>query len=71
MIYVNNSHSLVVKEIRSLIASLLSLCEPCYSSFSSSRSSKRAITDQIFPGIAFFLVLESTCGMLHACMHEL
>ena len=34
----------------------VTLCEPCYSSFSSSRSSKRAITDQIFPGIAFFLV---------------
>ena len=42
--------------IRSLTASLLKLREPCYSSFPSSRSSKRAITDQIFPGIAFFLV---------------
>ena len=38
------------------MTSLLILCEPCYSSFSYLRSSKRAITDEISPGIAFFLV---------------
>ena len=34
-------------------------------------SSKRAITDEIFPGIAFFLVFRKHVRYVAACVHEL
>ena len=53
------------------MASFLTLCQPCYSSFSSSWSSKRAITDQIFPGTAFFNCFQKACVIccMLACMN--